>query len=241
MKKILLGALLAGILAAPAVFAETERGFVSATATANKELAPDTVEISIAVVTYDNKSMQKATLENKELSDKLYNAMKGLITPANGDWVKTSDYSAQPVYVYTNNKRNFDKYEVSNKIIVHTKSIDKAGDIIDQAITLGATNIDNLNFTISSYEKQCDGLLSEATQKTRARAELLAKAAGTMITGTKSISASCNTTGVSQRIMYNMMAKSSVADSEAAMGSSTPIATGVIKIYANVNASYFVK
>lgn len=241
MKKILLGALLAGILAAPAVFAETERGFVSATATANKELAPDTVEISIAVVTYDNKSMQKATLENKELSDKLYNAMKGLITPANGDWVKTSDYSAQPVYVYTNNKRNFDKYEVSNKIIVHTKSIDKAGDIIDQAITLGATNIDNLNFTLSSYEKECDALLAQATQKTRTRAELLAKAAGTAITGTKSISASCNTTGVSQRLMYNMMAKSSVADSEAAMGSSTPIETGVIKIYANVNASYFVK
>ena len=240
MKKILLGAVLVGLLAAPAVFAETERGFVSSTATANKELAPDTVEISIAVVTYDNKSMQKATLENKELSDKLYNAMKGLITPANGDWVKTSDFSAQPVYSYSGNKRNFDKYEVSNRIIVHTKSIDKAGDIIDKAITLGATNIDNLNFTLSSYEKECDALLTKATQKTRTRAELLAKAAGTAITGTKSISASCNTSGVSQRVMYNMMAKSSMADAEMAAGS-TPIETGVIKLYANVNASYFVK
>ncbi len=241
MKKIILVILLSVLIAAPAVFAEVERGFITSSAKADKEISPDTVEISVAVVTYDNKSMQKATLENKELSNKLYEAMKSFVNPENGDYVKTSDYSAQPVYVYTNNKRNFDKYEVSNRIIVHTKSIDKAGDIIDQAITLGATNIDNLNFTISSYEKQCDGLLSEATQKTRARAELLAKAAGTVITGTKSISASCNTTGVSQRIMYNMMAKSSVADSEAAMGSSTPIATGVIKIYANVNASYFVK
>ncbi len=240
MKKILLGAVLVGLLAAPAVFAETERGFVTSTATANKELAPDTVEISIAVVTYDNKSMQKATLENKELSDKLYNAMKGLITPANGDWVKTSDFSAQPVYSYSGNKRNFDKYEVSNRIIVHTKSIDKAGDIIDKAITLGATNIDNLNFTLSSYEKECDALLTQATQKTRTRAELLAKAAGTAITGTKSISASCNTSGVSQRVMYNMMAKASMADAEMAVGS-TPIETGVIKLYANVNASYFVK
>ena len=240
MKKILLGAVLVGLLAAPAVFAETERGFVTSTATANKELAPDTVEISIAVVTYDNKSMQKATLENKELSDKLYNAMKGLITPANGDWVKTSDFSAQPVYSYSGNKRNFDKYEVSNRIIVHTKSIDKAGDIIDKAITLGATNIDNLNFTLSSYEKECDALLTQATQKTRTRAELLAKAAGTAITGTKSISASCNTSGVSKRVMYNMMAKASMADAEMAVGS-TPIETGVIKLYANVNASYFVK
>lgn len=240
MKKILASAAVLCLLFSTTAFAEAERGFVSATATANKELSPDTAEISIAVVTSDIKSMQTATTKNKELSDKLYEAMKTLITPANGDWVKTSDFSAQPVYTYSSGKRNFDKYEVSNRIIVHTKSIDKASTIIDKAIALGATNIDNLNFTLSSYEKECDALLATATSKTKVRADILAKAAGTQVTGTKSINASCNTSGVSQRIMYNMMAKSAVADSEAAMGG-TPIETGLIKIYANVNASYFVK
>ena len=240
MKKVLATAAVLCLLFSTTAFAEAERGFVSATATANKEISPDTAEISIAVVTSDTKSMQTATTKNKELSDKLYEAMKTLITPANGDWVKTSDFSAQPVYTYTSGKRNFDKYEVSNRIIVHTKSIDKASEIIDKAIALGATNIDNLNFTLSSYEKECDALLATATSKTKDRAEKLAKAAGTQITGTKSISASCNTSGVSQRIMYNMMAKSAVADSESSMGG-TPIETGLIKIYANVNASYFVK
>lgn len=240
MKKILATAAALCLLFTTAAFAETERGFINASATANKELAPDTVEISIAVVTSDNKSMQKATLQNKELSDKLYNAMKSMIIPSNGDYVKTSDFSAQPVYTYSSSRRNFDKYEVSNRIIVHTKSIDKAGDIIDKAISLGATNIDNLNFTLSSYEKECDALLTTATQKTKNRAENLAKAAGTVITGIKSINGNCNTSGVSQRIMYNMMAKSAAADSEQAMGG-TPIETGVIKLYANVNASYFVK
>ena len=244
MKKILLGAVLVGLLAAPAVFAETERGFVSSTATANKELAPDTVEISIAVVTYDNKSMQKATLENKELSDKLYNAMKGLITPANGDWVKTSDFRAQPVYSYSGNKRNFDKYEVSNRIIVHTKSIDKAGDIIDKAITLGATNIDNLNFTLSSYEKECDELLSVATKRARTQADSIVKAAGSSITGVKSISGSCSP-NASTRVTYrNMMLSAKAADSAEAVpayGAATPIEVGAVKIYANVNASFFVK
>ncbi len=240
MKKILVTTAALCLLFSTAAFAEAERGYINSTASANKELAPDTVEISIAVVTSDTKSMQKATLQNKELSDRLYNAMKSMIMPSNGDYVKTSDFSAQPVYTYSGSKRNFDKYEVSNRIIVHTKSIDKAGDIIDKAISLGATNIDNLNFTLSSYEKECDGLLTTATQKTKARADILAKAAGTAITGIKSINASCNTSGISQRVMYNMMAKSAVADSEAAMGG-TPIETGVIKLYANVNASYFVK
>lgn len=241
MKKILALTAVCCLMLLNIGFAEpTEKGFVNVMASSNKEVSPDTVEISIAVVTSDIKSIQTATLENKQLSDKLYNEMNLLITTANGDYVKTSDYSAQPVYTYTNSKRNFEKYQVSNRIIVHTKSIDKSGDIIDKAIALGATNIDNLNFTLSSYEKYCDELLIQATQKTRQRAENMAKASGTSITGVKSISGNCNTTGASQRITYNMMAKSEATDSIPAMGS-TPISTGSLKIYANVNANYFVK
>lgn len=240
MKKILAAAAAFCMLFSTAAFAEIERGYVNANATVNKEMTPDTAEISIAILTTDKSSMQKATQQNKEISDKLYNAMKSMINPANGDYVKTSDFSAQPVYNYSSGKRFFDKYEVSNRIIVHTKSIDKTGAMIDKAISLGATNIDNLNFTLSSYEKQCDELLNQAAQKTRMRAEGLAKAAGTMITGVKSITSSCNTSGTHQRVMYNMMAKSSAMDSAEAAGA-TPIETGSIKLYANVNASYFVK
>ena len=240
MKKVLISATVLFLLLSTVAFAEQERGFISSTANATKEIAPDTVEISIAIVTTDNKSMQKATLQNKELSDKLYNAMKKFITTTNGDWVKTSDFSAQPIYSYTDNKRIFDKYEVSNRIIIHTKSINKAGDIIDEAIALGATNIDNLNFTLSSYEKECDALLTSATQKTKTRADILAEASGTVITGIKSINGSCNTSGVSQRITYNMLTKSSASDAESVIRG-IPIESGVIKLYATVNASYFVK
>ena len=56
----------------------------------------------------------------------------------NMDYIKTADFSATPIYNYVNKKRVFDKYEVSNTIIVHTKNIDKAGEIIDKAIAAGA-------------------------------------------------------------------------------------------------------
>ena len=123
---------------------------------------------------------------------------------------------------------------------MHTKSVDKVGEIIDRAIALGATNIDNLSFTLSSYEEYCDELLIKAAQKSRVRAENLAKAAGSQIKGVKSLNGSCNTSGVNQRIMYNMVAKSEMMDSTSAMGS-VPISSGSVKLYANVNASYFVK
>ena len=76
----------------------------------------------------------------------------------------------------------------------------KAGAMIDKAIELGATNIDSLNFTLSTYEKQCDELLATASKKTRTRADLMATAAGTIITGVKTLNGSCNSSGNNQRV-----------------------------------------
>lgn len=246
MKKLLSVLAAVTLLFSAAAFADIERGYISSNASANKELSPDTVDISIAVVTSDTKSMQKATAQNKEISGEIYMAMKSLIKTQNGDYVKTSDFSAQPVYSYSNNKKVFNKYEISNRVIVHTKSIEQAGTMIDKAIEIGATNIDSLNFSLSSYEKQCDELLVNASKKSRVRADLMASSVGSMVTGIKSLSGSCNSSGNNQIVTYRLMAKSNMAsalpvEDATPMASETPIATGTIKIYANVNANYFVK
>ena len=246
MKKFLSVVAAVTLLFSTAAFADIERGYTTSNASANKELSPDTVDISIAVVTFDNKSMQKATAQNKEISGKIYTALKAMINPKDGDYVKTSDFSAQPIYNYNNNKRVFNKYEVSNRVIVHTKSIEQAGAMIDKAMEIGATNIDSLNFSLSSYEKQCDELLATASKKTRTRADLMAASVGTMVTGVKSLSGSCNSSGNNQRVTYRLMAKSNMAlgssmEDSAPMAAEIPIETGAIKIYANVNANYFVK
>ena len=109
-----------------------EKGFVSVTTTANTELQPDIVEINIAVQTEDSKSLQKATEENKLISDKVYSALSSMINKENGDYIKTADFNASPIYVYKNNKRNLEKYSVSNNVIIHTKQIKDAGKMIDK-------------------------------------------------------------------------------------------------------------
>ena len=48
---------------------EKERGTISISTSAEAEVAPDVADLSFAVVTTDNKSMQKATLMNKDISD----------------------------------------------------------------------------------------------------------------------------------------------------------------------------
>ena len=252
MKKVLLAitafALAVGLTVTSVNAATTEdlRGFVTVSTSANTEISPDVVEINISVKTEDSKSLQKATAENKEISDKVYNALKGMINTANGDYVKTSDFNATPVYRYVNNKRIFDKYTVSNSVIVKTKNISKAGDIIDKAISLGATNVNDLSFSISNYDTQCNDLIGIAAKKARTRGDIMAKSAGSFITGIKSMNASCSTSQ-NHPVQYRLMAKNMAFDSAAGAPepapemSATPIQSGVIKIYANLNTSFFVK
>lgn len=220
-----------------------ERGYVSVNTTANTEVAPDVAEISFAVQTSDAKSMQKATTQNKEISDQVFAQLKSMIDTNNGDYIKTADFSASPIYTYTNSKKNFDRYEVSNRVIVHTKSIDKVGKMIDSAIAAGATNVDNLTFSVSNYEAQCNDLISIASEKAQKRAGVIAKTLSTTVDGVRTFDVSCNANNYSAPRFY--MAKNMLAavaeDTAASEGSATTISNGVVKINANVNATFFVK
>ena len=245
MKKFLISAAIVGLAlgcaSVQAISESIERGYISVNTSANAELAPDVAEISIAVKTYDNKSMQKATLQNKEISEQVISTLKSMIDTSKGDYIKTADFSATPIYSYSGNKRNFDKYQVSNSVVVHTKSIDKIGTMIDKSIALGATDVNSLNFSVSNYEAQCNDLLTLAAKKASARANAVAKTVPTTLSGIRSMDVSCSTSN-SSRPQYKMLManRAMMMDSEAA-GSSTTIESGVIKVFANVNATYFVK
>lgn len=245
MKKFLISTAIVGLAlgcaSVQAISESIERGYISVNTSANAELAPDVAEISIAVKTYDNKSMQKATLQNKEISEQVISTLKSMIDTSKGDYIKTADFSATPIYSYSGNKRNFDKYQVSNSVVVHTKSIDKIGTMIDKAIALGATDVNSLNFSVSNYEAQCNDLLTLAAKKASARANAVAKTVPTTLSGIRSMDVSCSTSN-SSRPQYKMLManRAMMMDSEAA-GSSTTIESGVIKVFANVSATYFVK
>ena len=218
-----------------------EKGYISVSATENFEMVPDTAELSIAVQTFDTKSMQKATIQNKEISEKIINILKSMINTSNGDYIKTSDYNASPVYNYTGGKRVLEKYQVSNSVIVHTKSLDKIGEMIDKSILAGATNVNRLSFSVSNYENQCNNLLERASKKALSQANIVAKTIPTIISGVRSMDISCSAINA-YTPQYRMLKSNMAIDSVGAVeASSTTIEKGVVKIFANVNASYFVK
>lgn len=217
------------------------QGSIYVEASSNIDLQPDIAEFNVIVTTKDKTSLENASIANKEISAKIYQALDVMLDKANGDYIKTIDYSASPMYYYTNGKRNFDRFEVTNTITVHTKKITEVGTFIDKALNLGATNIGNINFNIEDQNLYCNELLSVATQKAKQKAQTVAQASGQKITGIKELRTSCNVNIYNQYPRY-FNAKMSVADSAVATGSSsTVVQGGSMKLYATVNAEYYAK
>lgn len=211
---------------------------ISVSAQATREIAPDTVEINIEVQTDDFKSMQLAMTKNNEISEKVLNNLKLSINSQNGDYIKTSNYHADSLYIYNNGKRSFDKYQVTNTIIVNTKSINKIPTIIEEAIKLGATGVSNLNFSVSNYEQYKDELLTTAVKKAEAQAKTAAKAANVTINNVKTINILSNDNTYAR--FHNAAVNFKATDS--AMGSAEATAPsiepGSIKIQAGVSVVY---
>ena len=219
-----------------------EKGFISVNTSANSEITPDVAEITFTVKTSDTKSMQNAAKLNKEISDKLYIALKNKINSSQGDFIKTSDYNANPVYIYSDNKKRLSSYDVSNRVIIRTKSLDKIGEFIDIATEAGASEIQNLTFSVSNYDSYCDELIGIATKKAYARAQIIAKNLSTNLDGIKSLGTTCGANNYNTPRMYMNKSLASFSTEDSASGTyQAPIEEGVVKINANVNASFFVK
>ncbi len=222
-----------------------QKGTVSVSYSTDKEVSPDTVEFSVSIKTTDKKSMQEASRKNKEISNKIYEYLKANIVPANGDYIKTSNFNATPIYNYVNNKRVFDRYEVTNNIVVHTKSLDKVSSYIDKAISMGATDVNRLSFTLSNKDKACVDLLSAAAKQVKSRADIIAAALGTSVTGYKNVNTSCSLNQRNVNYGYSnmklMRASAMAADGAVVEEASTNIEVGNITIYANVDATLYLK
>ncbi|HNW25538.1 MAG TPA: SIMPL domain-containing protein [Candidatus Gastranaerophilaceae bacterium] len=237
MKKIFFAFLTVLLISVVAIAAEPqkEEGYISTSFSQTKEIPPNIAEISIAVET-SAQTLQKASDDNKAICEKVYSGLKSIINTASGDYIKTKNYSARPVYVYTKeNKKVFDKYIVSNTISVKTKNVDLVSKIIDKSIELGATNVNNLEFFAADYDSACNDLLAELTKKAYTQASSVATTMNSKVLGVKSINTTCSTQN-NPAPYYTLMAKST-QDTAA----STPIEGGKIKIYANVDASFYVK
>jgi len=199
---------------------------VSGQATVNA--VPDEAVITAGVVT-NAKTAQDAAEANAEVMNRVVAAVRR--EGVSDDHIRTSGYNLTPVYNYDDktNPPPVVGFQASNNLSITVDDVSKAGAVLDAAIAAGATNAGGISFTIKDPEPLIQAALKQAVENARARADVLAKAAGVSIVGVRSIDSAINTPGPVP--IYSVSAG-------AALKSPTPVIPGENTVTVNVTVVY---
>jgi uncharacterized protein YggE len=90
--------------------------------------------------------------------------------------IQTARFSIQPNYTDSRVEPKLSGYSVSNHVNVTVREIGKVGELLDRAVTAGATDVDNLSFLNSDASKALDQAREAAIADARRKAEVYARA-----------------------------------------------------------------
>ena len=209
---------------------------ISVSGNATESTVPDTAILVLSIET-TAKTAQESASVNAKKADAVLTKLKSLINQAQGDSIKTTSYSLQPVWEWndTKKKNNLTGYRAYNEITILTKQVKNVGNVIDAAVNSGANQIQSINFTLENKDDACNKAIAKAASSANAQAETLAKALDIKISGVKNASTSCS----GFESPRNYMMKSFVG--VAAEAAPTPVESGDVKLNANVNVEYYIE
>jgi uncharacterized protein YggE len=140
------------------------------------QAVPDTAYITIAVDTEAKTAKEALDLNNKQAA-----AVQKKLTDLGIDVkdLQTTGFSIYPTY--NTDGRQITGYRVSNGVTVKIRDLSKTSTLLDQVVQAGANNISGISFAIDNPRVLEDQAREAAMRDARARADLLAKAAGASV------------------------------------------------------------
>lgn len=133
---------------------------------------PDIGQIDLSVVT-EAKTVSPAVSENTSKMNKIIGAMKDL--GIKEEDLKTVSYNIYPKYQYLAGKSEIIGYEVNQTLKVKIRDLEKVGQILEKAASLGANQVGSLEFTFDEPEKLKDEAREKAISNAKKKAEDLVK------------------------------------------------------------------
>lgn len=242
MKKLIINSLALFILIAGFNFTQTataisETGKITASATESTYVTPDSATVSFTVETTD-KNSQKAVAENNKKTTALINAIKASL--AQNETIKTTSYNLRQNYEYNNilKKNVLSGYALTNTITVKLKDITKTGEIIDIATKNGATNVNNLSFSLEDTNAICKELTQKAVLKAKEEAQTVLAPLGKTIDNISTINYACSSQmRYSPYRNYAMLKSSGMETAD----TSVSIEEGETKVEASVTIVFTIK
>jgi uncharacterized protein YggE len=117
-----------------------------------------------------------AQRKNTELMKPVLDKIRSAGIPAEA--IRTTSYELQQEWDFVNNRRVSRGYVARNTVEVRVDAIEKLGDLLDLAVTAGATSIGDIRFDLKERAKLERDALRLAVADARARADAAASGAG---------------------------------------------------------------
>jgi uncharacterized protein YggE len=218
---LLAASALAGVGAPALIRAENtdpRPGTISVDGSGSVETEPDTATTSFGVVT-QGATAQEAMSQNSEAMKKVIDALKRAGVPAKD--LQTQYVSLDPRY--DNQGREILGYNASNSVSAVVRDLAQVGAVIDAGIGAGANNVSGPSLSREDRDKLYHEALAKAVAEAKAKADVLARAAGVTVGPVQSMTESPQGGGPMPIAFGAMRA---AAD--------TPIETGTTQITAGV-------
>ena len=198
---------------------------VSVSASGSVAVEPDVARISAGVVT-EAGTAKDAIARNGTVMSKLIDGLK--VAGIEARDIQTKTFHVEPRYTQPKDGRaaTIDGYRVLNQVRLTVRDVKRLGEVLDQAIALGANQVDSIAFDVSNVEMLKDDARRQAMENARRRAELYAKAAGGQLGPVLSIA---ERMAELQQPAY---------DGRMAMRASVPIEAGVRNLEVEVHVKY---
>ena len=162
---------------------------VSVSATGQASAAPDMATISTGVQA-EAATAREAMAANSAAMGKLIDGLKAAGIDSKD--IRTTSININPRYGEPRPGKPpvINGYYAQNQVRITVRDLKKLGDLLDTALTLGATQMGGISFDISNAEMLRDEARKAAMINARRRAELYATAAGVALGDVLSISES---------------------------------------------------
>ena len=198
---------------------------------------PDLVTLSLGVQTTGETAMEALALNSEQMTGVIAAIQEAEIADED---IQTSGINLYPVYedrslVQPGEQRQVVGYRASNDISVRVHDIDKAGSVLDAAVTAGANQVGGVRFGLSDTDTIVTDALIAAVQNAQAKAQTIADTLGVTL-GTALV--------VNEEWIERPEARGVAFAAEAAFdsgGFSSPVQGGAVSVTAHIRVTFAIE
>jgi len=202
---------------------------ITVSGTGEATARPDQASVTLGVITEATTAREALSANNAAMQGVFDQLTQIGIAEEN---IQTSNFSISPQYPPyrqdNNEPRRIVGYQVSNNVTVLFENLDDLGPGLDAIVSSGANQLYGISFSISETDELLMAARADAVADARAKAEVLAEAAG--VTLGRVLNISEGGASYPQPMMY--------ARAEMAMDSSVPVAAGQQTLTAGVSMTF---